>query len=194
MLGSEEFGAGGPQVERVELPLDRQGFLRRECRKCKLPFKVRGTRLDGLLVLRHLAREVPHQNDHEASWLDVTRFCPYCATPACDDAWLTFGQREFLDARAESYGQELRYEILSHVRRTLSANPYHTFVAVKPSRGKRELAAEPDDLYAVPLLCCSERIKVVDTWAGPITCFYCGLAHALVSPPRPRLARLLGGS
>lgn len=171
------FGAGGPWAEALCLPLDPSGFVRRECSACHRPFKVRGTALEGALVWLRVAGRVAHQNAHEARWPLAVRTCPYCGIKATDDAWFTAEQRSFLDRRADTLGQELLFEMLSHPGRTLSDNPGPTFLPVRPERTFRTLPPEPDDLAQVPMVCCLVEVKVAESWPGPLRCFYCGLEH-----------------
>ena len=182
MSHPEEFGAGGPCAEKFGLPRDRLNFVRRECGGCHRQFKVRLTELDGLMALRRMASQVTHENGHEASCLDVERRCPYCGVTGQDDDWFTAEQRAFIDKRAESLNQEIRYEILAQCERSLSANPYLTFLPVRPTRSDAELKAEPDDMRVLPLLCCGEEVKISENWPGPLFCFYCGCEHELFEP------------
>jgi len=187
------FGAGGPFTEQILLPLDRDGFVRRECPACHRIFKVRSTPLDGWLVYRRLMSRVPHSNAEETARPMGTRFCPYCAAPAEDDAWFTAEQRSFLDKRADAFGLEVRFEQLSHVERTLSVNPSPTFLPMRPERPDAALLPEPDDMRRVPLLCCREEIKVLESWLGTVHCFLCGCEHELgAAVVRQRLEALFG--
>ncbi len=188
------FGAGGPWAERLALGTDRQGFLRRECPSCHRVFKVRATRLEGQVALRRLLAPVRCENLHEASWPAAARHCPYCGGAAGDDQWFTAEQRAFLDKRGQTLGEELRYEELAHVLRTLAANPSPTYLPVRPKPAEVWPPAEPDDMRVVSLFCCGEELKVSESWQGSIRCFLCGTEHefggALV---RDRLAKLLEG-
>jgi len=186
------FGSGAPWAESVALPTDSRGFLRRECPTCHRLFKVRGTKLEGHLVFKRLSARVAHANPHEADWPEGVRHCPYCGVTAPDDRWFTAEQRAFLDKRAETFGREIRYEQLAQIERTLAVNPRPTFVAVRPERSCARLSAEPDDMRAVPLFCCREEIKVLESWLGAVRCFLCGTEHELgAALLRERLARVL---
>jgi DNA-directed RNA polymerase subunit RPC12/RpoP len=59
----------------MTIPLDSDGFLRRECPTCKREFKWRPT---------------PEADAEPAQ--DGGYFCPYCGVQAPIDAWLTQGQ------------------------------------------------------------------------------------------------------
>ncbi|MFN7134104.1 MAG: hypothetical protein ACK4N5_18645, partial [Myxococcales bacterium] len=188
----DTFGAGGPRAELLKLPIDRLGFVRRECGSCHRQFKVRETELDGEVVFNRVAGQVEHCNEHESGCSEGLRTCPYCGARGGDDAWFTAEQRAWLDKRAETFGEELRFEQLSHVERTLSQNPYPTFLAVRPQPSATQLRAEPDDMRVVPMLCCGDSVKISESWVGPLNCFYCGCEHeygeVLV---RQRLAKIM---
>ncbi|MGC4114346.1 MAG: hypothetical protein QM765_06975 [Myxococcales bacterium] len=187
------FGAGGPWTERLMLAIDRQGFQRRECPSCHRVFKVRATGMEAQLALKRLLAPVECENLHETDWPALARHCPYCGGAASDDQWFTAEQRAFLDKRGQTLGEELRYEQLAHVLRTLAANPGPTYLPVRPKRIDASPPAEPDDMRVVTLFCCGEELKVADSWQGSVRCFLCGTEHefggALV---RERLAKLLG--
>lgn len=194
MSEGAEFGEEVEPAELLRLPADRMGFVRRECPACHRQFKVRQTSLDGEEIFNRLHGQVNHCNEHEGLGCAeaAVRCCPYCGSRAADGGWFTAEQRAWLDKRAQSFGEELRYEQLAHVERTLSVNPYPTFLALRPKKPTVTLRPEPDDMRLVPLLCCGESLKVTDTWVGTLTCFYCGCEHdyaeALI---RQRLSRIL---
>ncbi len=179
MTDAGKFGAGGPWAELLKLPADRMGFVRRECARCHRQFKVRETALDGEEIFNRLNGQVSHCNEHEGAACaeSVLRSCPYCGEQAADGGWFTAEQRAWLDKRAQTFSEELRFEQLSHVERTLSANPHPTFLAVRPKPSSASLRPEPDDMRLVPMLCCGESVKVAESWVGPLTCFYCGCEH-----------------
>lgn len=189
------FGAGGPRHERLELPTDPMGFVRRECASCHRLFKARASALDGALVLQRVVGRTVHQNGHEAREAPQQRFCPYCGARAPADAWFTAEQRAWLDKRADTLGLEVRYEQLAHIERTLADNPGPTFLPVRPEMPECRLRPERDDMRCVPLLCCSEELKISDNWLGAVRCFYCGWEHELGAVLiRERLPRLLDPS
>lgn len=165
--------------EQLKLPLDRRGFLRRECASCHRQFKLRWSEQDAVLVMRRLGAELPHVNEHEVRPLLAHRTCPYCGTVADADAWWTEEQRLFLSRRAAALGAEIRFEQLRHVERTLGQNPNPTFVPVPPAPTRAVVRPEPDDMRVVPMVCCGEDVKVRDSWAGAVHCPYCGTEHAI---------------
>lgn len=168
-----------PLEEQVRLPVDRRGFLRRECASCHRQFKLRWSEQDAVLALRRLGRELPHVNADEIASLSARRICPYCGAAAEPDEFWTEEQRLFLSRRAMALAEAIRFEQLRHVERTLSQNPYLTFLPVPPGPFLHGLRPEPDDMRVVPLVCCGEDVKVRDSWQGTVRCPFCGAEHEL---------------
>jgi uncharacterized Zn-finger protein len=160
-------------VEDLRIPLDRGGFSRRECPDCHRQFKLRWTELDGGLVVQQLGAVVHFANDDEVGE-PAFLSCPYCAHRGAAGAWWTEEQRELLEKRAVTLQAEIRFEQLRHVERSLSDNPYPTFLAVAPAPFGSTFSPEPDDMRLIPLLCCGEEVKVRETWSEAVRCPYCG--------------------
>lgn len=168
--------------EQLKLPLDRRGFLRRECATCHRQFKLRWSESDAVLMLRRLGSVLRHVNEHEVTPHPMRRHCPYCGARADADSWWTEEQRLFLTKKAAALGEEIRFEQLRHVERTLSSNPYLTFLPVAPTPFRYTVRPEPDDMRVIPLVCCGEDVKVRDSWNGRIHCPFCGVQHTLKGP------------
>lgn len=165
--------------EQLKLPLDRRGFLRRECATCHRQFKLRWSEQDAVLVMRRLGAELRHVNDDEVVPHTVRRTCPYCGAQADGDTWWTEEQRLFLTRKAAALGEEIRFEQLRHVERTLGQNPNLTFLPVAPTPFRDAVRPEPDDMRVVPLVCCGEDVKVRDSWTGTIHCPFCSAEHEM---------------
>lgn len=129
----------------MSIPLDLEGFLRRECPTCEREFKWFHT---------------PEGEQSEAPVADGGYFCPYCGVQAETGTWLTKAQAEqaknIVATRAigplvEKYG--LRYE--------------------PPER--LDPLTEVDDMTRVDFGCHpSEPVKVLDGWNRPVRCLICG--------------------
>jgi len=168
--------------ESFELPVDRRGYLRKECSSCRRQFKLRFTDADNALFQRRVAKGLPHANEHEIATGAAVRICPYCAHHADADAWWTEEHRLWLGKIAASLSEEIRFEQLRYVERTLGQNPYMTFLPVAPAPFHGQMRAEADDMRVVPLVCCGEEVKVRESWAGPIHCPFCGIEHETEPP------------
>jgi len=129
----------------MAIPLDSDGFLRRECPTCEREFKWRPS-------------EAEDEEDAEPAD-DVGYFCPYCGVQAPVDAWLTQAQlalaqnivaREFIGPMVSKLGA---YE--------------------EPD--KLDPLTEVDDMTLIVFPCHpSEPLKVLDDWRKPVHCLICG--------------------
>lgn len=178
----------GFQAEHLRFPLDRRGYFRRECPDCHRQFKLRWSERDAQLVQRRLHGLLAHHNEHELSKVHALRHCPYCGHLAEADVWWTEEQRLFLQKRSAALGEEIRFEQLRLIERTLEQNPYPTFLPVAPVPFAFATRPEPDDMRVVPLVCCGEDVKVRESWTGPVICPFCGSEHgpARLLPPRKK--------
>ncbi len=160
-------------IGALELPRDSEGFVRRQCPHCARPFKTRPFPTDGRALHRHVLSRLAHANGHEGDSVAL-RACAYCGKWAVLEAWLTPEQRLFLDEQARALRDQVRYQALLYVLRTLSKNPRPTYVVVPPKTRRSAMAPEPDDLSKVLLLCCADEVKVLPGWEGSIFCPRCG--------------------
>ena len=159
-------------LEILSIPLDPEGFFRRQCPDCRREFKLRWTELDGSLILRHLGTAIPFANGDEVAQ-DSPLICPYCAHREQAVSFFTAAQRAHLAKRAESLVAEIRFEQLRHVERSLADNPYPTFLAIPPEPFHGTLEPDPDDMRVILLPCCSEEIKVGEGWDDSLCCPFC---------------------
>jgi uncharacterized Zn-finger protein len=183
----EGAGLGNRLQELVMLPLDRNGFLRRECPHCRRQFKVRGGPCDGATIQRYLGRHLLFENPHEICGDDTRTHCPYCGRGAPTDEWCTPQQRAWLEKVAGVLGQAIRYQQLSYPLQTLQHNPLVTFVAVPPPDRLPEMRVEADDMRRHSFFCCVEEVKVEPAWVQPMHCPGCGSEHQAGPPRRARL-------
>ena len=79
--------------DRIGLPTDGLGFLRRECPHCHRQFKIRGGPSDGATVQRQLGRYLLLANTQEVHLGQEELFCVYCGRAALADDWCTPQQR-----------------------------------------------------------------------------------------------------
>ena len=134
---------------RMTIPLDSDGFLRRECPTCEREFKWRPSEAE--------AEEQDEPGD------TVGYFCPYCGVQAPDDAWLTQAQVALAQNIVER-------EFIS---------PMVSRLGVYEEPGKLDPLTEADDMTLVIFACHpSEPLKVLDDWRKPVYCLLCGKAPA----------------
>lgn len=164
----------------VRLPEDAAGFIRRECSACHRQFKTKAWPSDSGSLHRRIAEHLPHENPDElfASALRVpVRSCPYCGRQAAADAYLTAEQRAYLEHLSRAYANLIRHESLMQVHRTLSQNPYPTFVPVKPEAPPPPLRDDADTFRLQHFVCCNEELRVEKYWRKNLYCCRCGAEH-----------------
>jgi endogenous inhibitor of DNA gyrase (YacG/DUF329 family) len=133
----------------MRLPLDPDGFLRRECPTCERELKWRAATEEG-------AATPPPAGGY---------FCPYCAVQGPVDAWFTKPQLEA--ARAHAYSEVFKPEL----EKTFAGPGYRLDL-------KEGLPASPltesNDMRRVDFECHPEPVKVLDDWDRPVHCPICG--------------------
>ncbi len=145
----------------MSVPLDSDGFLRRECPTCEREFKW-----------------LPAPEDQEAAEPpDGGYFCPYCANQAPADSWFTQAQieratailsRDVVDPMMERWTDDVN-----------RSNRGSGFVSISASYESnapeiKELS-ESNDMRRVDFSCHrDEPVKVLDDWAGAVHCLICG--------------------
>ena len=145
----------------MSLPLDSDGFLRRECPTCEREFK-------WLPSDEEEAEPVQPQ--------DGGYFCPYCGVQA-SDGWLTKAQAELagnLIAR-EAIGplmDDFKRDIEKHNRR--SKGLLSMSVEYQPPEEMNPLT-EDDDMMRVDFLCHpTEPLKILEDSTKSPHCLICG--------------------
>ena len=136
----------------MRIPLDADGYLRRECPNCERDFK----------------RVVRKVSDAERSWRSPEGlFCPYCGLQSTSNTWLTKAQIEYTKkVLAEMVARERTRKGL----KTLLPLPLHG-----SSRLTHGELTESNDMRIVRSPCHSEAaIKVSDLWVGDLRCTVCG--------------------
>jgi hypothetical protein len=139
------------------IPLDADGFLRRECPHCEREFKWR-----------------PNEDDANDPVLMPAEgyACPYCADRAPADHWWTKAQLEHAErlAASEILGPELR-----KLERRSDPDSLISFeVTVDVPETPEPLANDENDMRRVEFSCHpAEPIKVLEDWQGVVHCLIC---------------------
>ncbi len=151
----------------MSLPLDADGFLRRECPNCEREFKWRST--------------LPSENDAgETQEAPEAYYCPYCHEPADRDGWWTKEQMEYIQelAAAEMLGPELRRFKNDMERTDRRSRGLIRFDVSLPPLSRPEPLAEPDDMVRIDLPCHPEEpLKVDESWDQEVACLVCGIRY-----------------
>ncbi|MDE0802783.1 MAG: hypothetical protein OSA99_05605 [Acidimicrobiales bacterium] len=146
----------------VEVPLDADGFVRRECPNCEREFKW----FDGA------TEESPPDWEDPDSY-----FCPYCGQQAGGDEWWTQAQLNYAEQVALIYAGQAVTDELTGMARTI--NRQGGLIRLEVS-GESESPLppplqEPNDMVAVAAPChLFEPIKVIDDLVEPLHCLICG--------------------
>lgn len=148
---------------QVSVPLDSDGFLRRECPRCMRQFKWHNGP----------ANEESEQHARPAAYS-----CPLCGQPAADDSWNTPEQVDLIERAAMPLALGIVQDELEAMSRGMKGVEYE--------RGREEPAdlanplVEPDDMTIVTSPCHDyEPAKVPEDHTGPLYCLICGSAFAV---------------
>jgi len=137
----------------VSLPLDSDGFLRRECPTCEREFKWF------------------NQEEGDADAVNQY-FCPLCGVASPTDSWWTTAQLEYVQGVSGPAIDQFAQDILADAFKGMSFKPNRSF-----SFGIEapDALAEPDDMMIVEPPCHpSEPIKVPEEDAARVYCLICG--------------------
>jgi len=154
---------------KISVPLDSDGFLRRECPTCETEFKW----------LPSVDEAAAHTDSEEESPSSYT--CPYCGIQAPAGSWATKAQvelaqsvvmREIVGPQLEEFGRELnRLNRETGGLITFSAQVEHDQPTTDPT------LTEADDMRRVDFACHpDEPIKILEDWQGDVYCLVCGTA------------------
>lgn len=146
----------------ISLPLDSDGFLRRECPNCEQQFKWRPSQ-DG---------------DPEPPQAVDQYYCPLCGRSAGLDSWWT--QEQLEHAQAAIMPEAMR-EIQDALGGAFRSSRHVTFKASGDlgNLPVPEPLHEPDDMVIVEPPCHPEEpVKVPPDSHGPFSCLVCGESFA----------------
>ncbi|MGO9584470.1 MAG: hypothetical protein ACLP36_16925 [Acidimicrobiales bacterium] len=146
----------------MSVPLDSDGFLRRECPTCEREFKWFIT---------------PEGEGTAVPVADGGYFCPYCGVQAETSTWLTQAQAELarnmvttqvVAPMLKKFGDSMK-----GIRRR-SGGVISAEVKYDPP-DELDPLTEADDMCRVDFECHpTEPVKVLDDWDKPVYCLICG--------------------
>lgn len=152
----------------LKLPMDDDGFLRRECPKCEREFKA---------VVEQRANGAAPKTAQD------TYFCPYCAQSSGAGSFWTKAQVEFIQGTAmhQVVGPKLK-KLFGRFKEMESRSNKFVKVKVTEGRGPEQPAPlkEPNDMVRVEPPCHPEPVKVVESWTGDVACLICGKPHKVL--------------
>ncbi len=146
----------------MPIPLDSDGFLRRECPTCEREFKW-----------------LPASGEDEGSETSANGgyFCPYCGVQSPASAWLTQAQVTLAQniVATEVVGPMLRKFTDSIKRVGRDPSGIISVDARYDQPDKADPLTETDDMTRVDFACHpSEPLKILDDWRKPVRCLICG--------------------
>lgn len=150
----------------IRLPLDGDGFLRRQCPHCNAVFKW---------------HHGPANAEAEAAPSPASYFCPLCGEPAEVDRWYTEDQVAYIEGVAMPAVMREADTLLRDAFSGLSS----THIKVTTS-GNLDVPGEPDalveaedDMVIVASPCHGYEPVKVPSDAGPLHCLICGKSFAV---------------
>lgn len=143
----------------VAVPLDEDGFLRRECPTCEREFKW-----------------LPSEDGEPPS--PAGYYCPYCGVQAQPDTWHTKAQVELMSNKVmrEVVGPAMRDfgKSLGHIAQS-SGGLIRADVKGPEIPAESDPLTEQEDMRRVSFACHPEEpLKVLDSWSGAVYCLICG--------------------
>jgi endogenous inhibitor of DNA gyrase (YacG/DUF329 family) len=148
---------------QVSLPLDSDGFLRRECPRCRRQFKWHSG---------------PANEEAESHSRPSAYSCPLCGQPAADDSWNTAEQADLIERAAAPIALGLVQDELEAMFRGMRGFEFKrgNGVVADPA----DPLVEADDMTIVTSPCHGyEPVKVPDEHTGALYCLICGSAFAV---------------
>jgi hypothetical protein len=145
----------------VSLPLDHDGFLRRQCPHCNMQFKW---------------HHGPANEAAESAPSPTSYSCPHCGRPAESDQWFTDEQVEYINGVAMPAITRQADDILRDAFGGIKSK-YIKFEMKGHLDAPAQPGAlvEPDDMMIIASPCHSyEPVKVPEDATGTFHCLVCG--------------------
>lgn len=150
----------------ISLPLDNDGFLRRECPNCLRQFKW---------------HHGPANEEAEQQPPAETYYCPLCGQPAAPNQWWTQEQLDYAESVAmPSFIREVD-DALGNAFRGMNNKHFRVKQTGHLEAPDEPMPmTEPDDMGIVVSPCHGyEPVKVPDDATGPFYCLICGSSFAV---------------
>lgn len=174
----------------VSIPLDEDGFLRRQCTLCSREFKVKPTPTELRSETERSAHALLEQQSDSTAEdggdgsESCERWCPYCGQQASPTSWWTEEQSAYLTTFARNVMTRLLNEhFIGPMKKSFGGLRSGGLVSIE-FRGSELQEEEPwispeaNDMAVFPLPCCERELKVADGKEATIYCFFCGFPHS----------------
>lgn len=147
-----------------EIPLDSDGYLRRQCPRCERCFKWRPE------------NEGDEGDEGEQTAQTVLYHCPYCAEESASDQWWTDEQVDYAQGLAAIEAMRMIEKTLGPAADRINRSSGMVKMDLDVPRVTPPAPLfEPDDMIAVQPPCHpAEPLKVLEDWDDEIHCLICG--------------------
>jgi hypothetical protein len=174
-------------VLSINIPLDNDHYLRRECPNCMREFKIQVSSEE----LKNIANrgiqsyltndETTVTLDEVSDEKDVKCFCPYCGQEAPNTSLWTKEQLAYMNIFGKNIMAKLVNDnLINPLKKGFNQSSGMISMSFKGEEMKYEepwISEEPNDMNVFELPCCHKSIKVVEDWKKSVFCFYCGFEH-----------------
>ncbi len=165
----------------IGVPLDDEGFLRRECPFCSRQFKILLEKHEiELYTNNFLSAFLSSEEEEEANENDENQtdyFCPYCEQFEPFNSWWTQEQTNYFMIFAENHAADLINNFVDSLSSSFKSNSIMQFTANKMPKKVPWISPEENDMKEFNLQCCDKKIKLLDGWTSIIHCHFCGFPH-----------------
>lgn len=156
-------------ILNVNVPLDDDRFMRRQCPYCNMQFKKYMPENESV------AEETEDKTkDEMASEL----YCPYCGQTAAHDEWWTSEQVQYFKDVATQKVIEPTLDNFSKTVKNLGGDLLDIHVDASQKANPRILS-EANDMRRCELMCCKISLKIEEDWKKQIYCILCGRANEI---------------
>ena len=176
-------------VINLSLPLDDDGFFRRECPLCCREFKVllEKNELNSLAqagidsYLLETKEDATNSTEEETE--PETEFtCPYCGQQAPRDSWWTQEQLAYVGVVSHNImAKMVNEQLIQPLKRTFRTQSHGLFsMRFEANEMKQEepwISPEVDDLEIFDLPCCHRKMKLDEDRNSEVYCFFCGFPY-----------------
>jgi len=173
----------------VSLPLDDEGFFRRECPYCIRQFKMEITEKElgnevEALVESYLTETSSDSGERETviETESESYYCPYCGQEASSDKWWTADQLAYVEGICKNIAiKAINEQLIAPMKKNFGHSKSDLIsISIDANELKEEEPKKPlevNDMRIFTLPCCSARIKVEESYRGSIHCIKCGFSH-----------------
>jgi DNA-directed RNA polymerase subunit RPC12/RpoP len=142
-------------IGSMSMPLDSDGFLRRECPHCSQEFKW-----------------LHNDSESEREMEPGGYHCPYCDGRSVD-GWWTRSQFAAIEDETAFFAESQIHEMFKGMER--QSNQFLKIKAGSAPRRRKRPLTEPDDMKRIDFACHpAEPLKVLEDWSERVHCLVCG--------------------